>query len=254
MAPIVFLKLFKRQKVAMESHKLNKSKRYFDLFNTQFEFFLAKLDEEFFIANHLLYKDIWAKPRKSCLRLLLSHRDCPPQIRILYTKHPKVEVRALAYFGYYNNYRGGADFDFVISQQNQILSDKANSIRKTYLENFFLIKLINIIVDSPISTDISQSTNNLQISIFSCPIDQKTSFFLKQVQNNIQKLTDGPTKELILKDILTILNNKVFLDSFTAQQFSELVKFLQDPVMGLISTAPMIRQIAGIYYRQTATT
>ena len=219
--------------------------RYFELFKTQHEFFSAELDEDFFITNHHKYSNVWKATRSSCLRLLLSHHDCPPSIRILYTTNPRVEVRALAFFGFRYNTKDGAKINFILENEQQILQDRAKSIRAIYLHNFCWIKLMQLAHSS------KSTTPDYILSSYPEVMDnfgfQNVELFLHTIKEHIEAIDNNKNK--LLDYLRFLLKHSVLFSSKAVLTLQELSYFLQDPALGLISSAPSVRDIAINYLR-----
>lgn len=225
--------------------QLLKSKRYFELFNSQLEFFSADLDNDFFFLNHQKYKDIWIASRQSNLRLLLSHRSCPAEIRLLYINHSNAGVRALAYFGYENNLYYGTSIKFVLSQEANILKDKAfSSVKKKYFHCYFFIKILQLVTSNNSDFVSDYFSTNM---IYSHPI-QKFNLLISQLECNLHNFSNPSFNQILINNLQLFQNNYRSLDPSCSEIINELVSFTKNPAIGLISPIARIRQLANKFF------
>lgn len=224
-------------------NKVNqKTPRYFNLFKTQHEFYSATLSEDFFNLNIPQYLNTWKATRKGCLRLLLSHYDCPSTIRDKFIVHPQVEVRFVAFFGYIANTKFGSNIQYVLDNEKLILQDRAKTIRTTFLQHYAFIKLIKFIT--------SQPNFSLERLLLNFPSDNIGEVFTV-LNDNIDLI--NIQKQQISEYIALLLNHKDIFSFKQTLTLQDLILFLLNPTSGLISSDPLVRELTFKYFKNQKT-
>lgn len=192
--------------------------RYFNQFCFQDDFYKAELCPDFFYKWHeeilqtLPVEYQWHKQRSSCINHLISHKNCPNDLRDIYLTDSKYDRRYAAY----NN--GSCEYKF--SNIKKVLFDRSSFVSESATR--FLLEVAQ-----------QKHPNYLSFSIFE----------FNEILQDIEKSRIKPNEHTWTKIINLLFESQVFIENINKnkQQITEQVIEQDDLILKLTSNISYVR-------------